>query len=318
MLRIIKIQEIDMEELISPIDTKDIELELTADKIVRPTQNGSNIIYIVSAQDSPNILREIGRLRELSFRKAGGGTGKSFDLDEDDYAEDGYKQLIVWDPDNKQIIGGYRYIVSTEEYPKHFSTEHYFHFSSQFRKDYLPYTIELGRSFVQPCYQGRSGGMKSIYALDNLWDGLGSIAIMNPNTRYYFGKVTMYDKYDNKARLYLFYFFQKYFSDDEDLVTPIDDKSYLISGLEEIKDVFSGDYDSDYRVLITKLKECGENIPPLISAYMKLSPSMKLFGTVINSDFGSVHETGMLVTIKDIYKDKYTRYFDSAKAYLNE
>lgn len=307
-----------MEELIEPVELKKIEKELTADKIVRPTQNGSNILYIVTAQDSPNVLREIGRLRELSFRNAGGGTGKAMDLDEDDYAEDGYKQLIVWDPENRRIIGGYRYIVSTEEHPKHFSTEHYFHFSEKFRKEYLPYTIELGRSFVQPCYQGRSGGMKSIYALDNLWDGLGSIAVMNPNTKYYFGKVTMYETYDNLARLYLFYFFKKYFSDNEGLVTPLAKKVYKVKGIEKIKDLFVGDYDHDYKILITKLKECGENIPPLISAYMKLSPSMKLFGTVVNDDFGSVHETGMLVTIKDIYKDKYTRYFDSAKAYLNE
>lgn len=307
-----------MEELIAPVELKLIEKELTADKIVRPTQNGSNILYIVSAQDSPNVLREIGRLRELSFRKAGGGTGKALDLDEDDFAEDGYKQLIVWDPEGRQIIGGYRYIVSTEHSPKHFSTEHYFRFSEKFREEYLPYTIELGRSFVQPVYQGRSGGMKSIYALDNLWDGLGSIAIMNPNTKYYFGKVTMYENYDNLARLYLFYFFQKYFSDTEGLVTPIAQKSYKIKGLEKIKDIFCEDYEKDYKTLIGKLKECGENIPPLINAYMKLSPSMKLFGTVINTDFGSVHETGMLVTIQDIYKDKYTRYFDSAKAYLND
>lgn len=307
-----------MEELIAPVNLRDIEKELTADKIVRPTQNGSNILYIVSAQDSPNVLKEIGRLRELSFRNAGGGTGKAFDLDEDDFAPNGYKQLIVWDPERKQIIGGYRYIVSTEEHPKHFSTERYFHFSEKFRREYLPYTIELGRSFVQPMYQGRNGGMKSIYALDNLWDGLGSIAIMNPDTKYYFGKVTMYEKYNNEARLYLFYFFQLHFSDDEGLVTPIAQKSFKMDGLEKIREFFTGDYDTDYKILIAKLKECGENIPPLINAYMKLSPSMKLFGTVINSDFGAVHETGMLVTIKDIYRDKYARYFDSAKAYLNE
>lgn len=306
-----------MEDIIQPIDIRDIEKELTADKIVRPTQNGSNIIYILTAQNSPNVMREIGRLRELSFRTAGGGTGKELDLDEDDFAPDGYKQLIVWDPINKRIIGGYRYIVSTEENPHHFSTEHYFTFSEKFRKEYLPYTIELGRSFVQPCYQGRTGGIKSIYALDNLWDGLGSIAIMNPHIKYYFGKVTMYENFNNMARLYLFLFFQKYFFDTENLVTPVATKRYKITVGEELKSVFSGaNYDEDYKILVTKLKEHGENVPPLISAYMKLSPSMKLFGTVINDDFGSVQETGMLVTIKDIYKDKYTRYFDSAKAYL--
>lgn len=308
-----------MEDIIAPIEVKKIEKELTADKIIRPTQNGSNIIYVVTALDSPNVMREIGRLRELSFRAAGGGTGKEADIDEDDLAEDGYKQLIVWDPENRAIIGGYRYIISNESYPKHFSTEHYFTFSDKFRKEYLPYTIELGRSFIQPSYQGRSGGKKSIYALDNLWDGLGSLAVMNPHVKYYFGKVTMYENYNDEARIYLFLFLQKYFSDSDNLVIPKGTKTHKIMVNSELEDIFtSNNYDEDYKILVSNVREYGENVPPLINAYMKLSPSMKLFGTVVNSDFGSVQETGILVTIKDIYKDKYTRYFDSAKAFLEE
>ncbi len=307
-----------MEEIIQPVAVADIERELTADKIIRPTQNGSNILYVVSAADSPNVLREIGRLRELSFRDAGGGTGLSVDLDEGDFKENGYKQLIVWDPDSKKIIGGYRYIVSCSESPENFSTEHYFEFTEKFRREYLPYTIELGRSFVQPCYQGRRGGMKSIYALDNLWDGLGSIAVMHPDVKYYFGKVTMYEDYSNMARIYLFYFLQKYFRDTEGLVIPIHAKTYKIKGLDVVEDMFNGTYEEYYKLLVAKLRENGENIPPLINAYMNLSPSMKILGTIVNTDFGSVQETGILVTIKDIYKDKYARYIDSAKAYLNE
>ncbi len=307
-----------MEDIIQPVAVSDIERELTADKIVRPTQNGSNILYIVTAENSPNTVREIGRLRELSFRHAGGGTGMEVDLDAGDFAVDGYKQLIVWDPDSKKIIGGYRFIVSAGERPEHFSTEHYFHFTERFRKEYLPYTIELGRSFVQPCYQGRTGGMKAIYALDNLWDGLGSIAAMYPETKYYFGKVTMYENYDNVARIHLFYFLQKYFCDTEGLVTPIDAKIYNIGGIDLIENPFKGTYEQDYKLLVGILKEYGENIPPLINAYMNLSPSMKVFGTIVNSEFGSVQETGILVTIKDIYKDKYARYIGSAIAYHNE
>lgn len=306
-----------MKEIIAPVNIGILEKELTADKIIRPTQNGSNIIYIITAQDSPNVLLEIGRLRELSFRSAGGGSGEEVDLDEDDYAPDGYKQLIVWDPENKRIIGGYRYIVSTSENPAHFSTEHYFNFSDRFRKEYLPYTIELGRSFVQPCYQSRLGGKKSLYALDNLWDGLGSIAVMNPHTKYYFGKVTMYDGYENMARLHLFDFFQKYFFDKENLVTPVEQKIYELKESDEFKSIITGnDYNSDYKATVSKLREYDENIPPMINAYMKLSPSMKLFGTVVNEEFGSVQETAMLVTIQDIYLDKYTRYFDSARTHL--
>lgn len=307
-----------MKELITRVPLADIEKELTADKIIRPTQNGGNILYDVTAQNSPNVMKEIGRLRELSFRHAGGGTGEELDLDEDDFAADGYRQLIVWDPDAKQIIGGYRYIISSESHPKHFSTEHYFEFTDKFREEYLPYTMELGRSFVQPAYQNRDHGMKGIYALDNLWDGLGSLAAMHPHTRYYFGKVTMYEDYNNLARLYLFDFLQKHFSDNDKLVVPIKAKSYKTDSVGAIENVFTGTYSEDYKVLVSKLKELGESIPPLINAYMKLSPSMKLFGTVINREFGSVHETGILITIQDIYKDKYNRYINSAKEYLNE
>lgn len=306
-----------MEEIITPVPLEILEKELTADKIIRPTNNGSNIIYVVTAENSPNVMMEIGRLRELSFRHAGGGTGLPYDIDEDDTATDGgYKQLVVWDPDAKQIIGGYRYIVCRDTNPKHFSTEHYFEFSEKFREEYLPHTIELGRSFVQPCYQGRAGGIKSLFALDNLWDGLGFIAANNPDMHYYFGKVTMYEDYNNFARIYLFCFLQKHFPDRDNLVTPIEAKSYNISSNEEIEDIFTGDYQSDYKALVAKLKEYGEAIPPLINAYVKLSPNMKLFGTVVNSDFGAVHETGILISIKDIYKDKYTRYIDSACEYL--
>ncbi len=307
-----------MEDIVKPIPIEDIERELTADKIVRPTQNGSNIIYIVTGDDSPNTLKEIGRLREYAFREAGGGSGLAMDLDDEDFAKDGYKQLIVWDPENKMIVGGYRFIVSRSENPSHFSTEHYFQFTDKFRKEYLPYTIELGRSFVHPKYQGRSMGAKSIYALDNLWDGLGSIAAMNPEARYYFGKVTMYEHYHNQARLILFCFLQRYFSDSEALVTPVEAKVFKVATNESLRDIFTGDYQIDYKILVGKLREYGENIPPLINAYMNLSPSMKVFGTIVNDDFGSVQETGILVTIKDIYKDKYLRYIGSAKAYIGE
>ncbi len=307
-----------MEEIIQPISTAELERELTADKIVRPTQNGGNILYIVTAKDSPNVLREIGRLREVAFRATGGGSGKALDLDEGDFAEDGYKQLIVWDPEGKQIVGGYRFIISTDETPRNFSTEHYFEFSDKFRKEYLPYTIELGRSFVQPIYQSKQKGYKALYALDNLWDGVGSIAVMHPHTKYYFGKVTMYDNYNNMARIYLFCFLQKYFSDVDNLVKPIDAKVYRLKEEGAVDNVFTGTYQEDYKKLVALLKEHGEAIPPLINAYMNLSPSMKVFGTIVNSDFGSVQETGILVTIQDIYKDKYTRYIDSAKEYITE
>ena len=104
----------------------------------RDTKKAGNEIYIFPASECPALMREIGRLREIAFRGAGGGTGREVDIDAEDLAEDGYYQLIVWDPAAPEIVGGYRFIICTDEYPRHLSTEHYFRFSDKFRRKYLP------------------------------------------------------------------------------------------------------------------------------------------------------------------------------------
>ncbi|MCF8363329.1 MAG: GNAT family N-acetyltransferase, partial [Prolixibacteraceae bacterium] len=103
-----------MKEIISKIPTELIDAELTNNKFMRKTNKGGNHIYIITAHDSPNTMKEIGRLREITFRQAGGGTGKDSDIDAYDTSETPYKQLIVWDPDAKEILGGYRYILCNE------------------------------------------------------------------------------------------------------------------------------------------------------------------------------------------------------------
>lgn len=296
------------ERIIDPVDRRSLLAELTEDKMVRRTRNGGNEIYTVTAADSPSVMKEIGRLREEAFRGAGGGTGSSVDIDADDTAEGGYRQLIVWDPDACEIIGGYRYIVSTASHTGNISTEHYFTFSDRFRRDYLPWVIELGRSFVQPSYQGRTGGVKSLYALDNLWDGLGALVVRFPEARYFLGKVTMYPGYDVKAREELRYFLDKHFGDRDALVLP---RNPLPAGWDkELMDsVFTGaDYAEDCKILTHRLRSYGQTVPPMINAYMNLSSTMKVFGTVVNHDFGEVFETGILITIADIHKCKMDRY----------
>ena len=181
-----------MKPVIDPVAADLIENELTPERLLRRTNNGGNEIYVMRAQECPNLMREIGRLRELSFRDGGGGTGADVDIDELDLDPEGYEQLFVWDPKAKEIVGGYRYIISRSTHPKCLSTEHYFRFTERFRNEYLPYTIELGRSFVQPHYQGSRANPKGLFSLDNLWDGLGALVVNNPDMRYFFGKVTMY------------------------------------------------------------------------------------------------------------------------------
>ncbi|MEG0466912.1 MAG: GNAT family N-acetyltransferase [Mucinivorans sp.] len=299
-----------MEQLIEPVDRDELMAELKEEFLLRPTNKAGNFVYIFRAEQAPLLMREVGRLREEAFRAAGGGTGNSVDIDQYDIDPEGYYQLIVWDPAAREILGGYRYIIPRTEHPKCLSTEHYFEFSDQFRREYLPYTIELGRSFVQPKYQA-TGTMKAVFSLDNLWDGLGTIVVRNPDIRYLFGKVTMYGDYNDRARGMLIYFLRKYFPDRDKLISTKCPAELSIDE-KEMKAVFTGrDYIEDYRILSRQVRNYAEVIPPLINAYMNLSPTMKVFDTAINHDFGDVQETGILITIGDLYKEKVARHFES-------
>ncbi|MFA6335471.1 MAG: GNAT family N-acetyltransferase [Bacteroidales bacterium] len=298
-----------MEPIIQPVDRKLIIEELTSDKFIRNTRKGDNKLYEVTAHNAPHTMCEIGRLREISFRVSGGGTGKAVDIDEFDiHIKTPYKQLIVWDPKDQEIIGGYRYIQCAGLDIEQMATRELFNFSNEFIKDYLPFTIELGRSFIQPNYQSTNIKRKGLYALDNLWDGLGALVLRYPKVKYFFGKVTMYTSYNLRARNTLLNFLNKFFPDEKCLVTPIKSLGFDSANLY-YKDLFStDDYKEAYKILSKEVRTLGENIPPLINSYMNLSPSMKVFGTAINESFGGVEETGILVNISHIYPEKIERY----------
>jgi len=305
-----------MKDIIAPVPREVIEAELTSEKLLRKTNKGANEIYVITNQDSPETMREIGRIREITFRDAGGGTGKEADIDQYDVSETPYKQLIVWDPDAREILGGYRYIMCNElpvdeNGDPILATARLFHFSDRFKKEYLPHTLELGRSFVQPAYQSSKAGAKALFALDNLWDGLGALIVDHPEMKYFFGKVTMYTHFHVDARNLILFFFSKYFSDQDKLVYPRKALDLHIDKDKMNKIFCGGSYKEDYRILTQKVREFGENIPPLINAYMNLSPSMKTFGTVLNDHFGGVEETGIIVTIKDIYEAKKDRHIET-------
>jgi len=302
--------------IIPPIPKEVLKTELTPEHQLRMTNKSSNEIYIVTAHEAPNVMLEIGRLREIAFREAGGGTGKETDIDEFDTCENCYKQLIVWNPEDEEIIGGYRYLEGTkweidEKGQPILATSHMFHFSEKFLKDYMPYTIELGRSFVSLPYQSSRMGAKSLFALDNLWDGLGALTVIMPNVRYFFGKMTMYPSYIREGRDMILYFLKKYFDDKDNLVVPM--KPLKIETDETIlAKLFNGeDFKDDYRILNREIRNLGYNIPPLVNAYMSLSPTMKLFGTAINYGFGDVEETGILIAMDEILEEKRIRHIDS-------
>lgn len=309
-----------MQDIIKPIDRALLKSELTKEKKLRSTNKSNNEIYIITAHDAPNVMQEIGRLREIAFRYYGGGTGCPVDIDEFDTMEDAYRQLIVWSPEDEQILGGYRFLCGSdvkfdENGKPMLATSHLFNFSEKFNKEFLPYTVELGRSFVTLEYQSTRAGAKGLFVLDNLWDGLGALSVVDPSLQYYFGKVTMYNTYNTEARNMILYFLGMHFPDMDKLVTPM----YPLetdTDIEKMKELFRYDnFKDNYKVLNQEVRKFGINVPPLVNAYMSLSPKMRVFGTAINHEFGDVEETGILIAINEILEDKKKRHIET---YLKE
>lgn len=306
-----------MKDIIAPVPKELLKAELTEDKLLRTTNRSDNEIYIVTAFNAPNVMREIGRLREIAFRAAGGGTGKEVDIDEFDTMEVPYRQLVVWNPENNDIIGGYRYLYGKDVRfdengePKIATAHGMFKFSERFLKEVLPHTVELGRAFVALEYQSTRMGSKSLFALDNLWDGLGALTVVIPEVKYLFGKVTMYPSYLTKARDMILYFLNKHYGDKEQLVTPVT-PLLLETAEEELAEIFCKEnFKEDYRILKQEVHKFGLSIPPMVNAYMGLSPTMKIFGTAVNYDFGNVEETGLLIAVDEMQDDKRMRYIES-------
>lgn len=304
------------EEIIQPISKEVLKSELTPERCLRTTNKSHNEIYVIRAAEAPHVMQEIGRLREIAFRTAGGGTGKSMDIDEFDTMQRGCRQLVVWNPEAEEIIGGYRYLFGEDWQLKengqpNLAMSHMFRFSDEFMKDYAPYTVELGRSFVSLEYQNVRKNTKSIFALDNLWDGLGALTVINPRCKYFLGKMTMYPSFVRRGRDMILYFLRKHFGDNEHLVAPVH-PVLLETPEEELRQMFcEDDFKRDYRILNHEVRELGYNIPPLVNAYMNLSPTMKFFGTAVNYEFGDVEESGILIAVDEIFEEKRIRHINS-------
>ena len=304
------------QNIIDAVDVRLLKEELTADRMLRVSNKGGNEIYVVDARTAPNVMREIGRLREIAFRAGGGGTGKDCDIDEYDLMEPPCRQMVVWNPEREEITGGYRFITGRDimfrpDGTPRIATAHMFRFSDRFINDYLPYTVELGRSFVRLEYQTTRHGNRALYALDNLWDGLGALTVIHPEIKYFFGKVTMYPDYSRRCRDMILYFLHRHFPDNDRLVEPITPLPTDMD-TEELGRIFTGrDFMEDYRTLNHEVRAQGYNIPPLVNAYMGLSPTMRVFGTAINDEFGNVEETGILIAFSEIFEEKKRRHIET-------
>jgi hypothetical protein len=312
-----------MQDVIQPIDRDILKEELIAEKKLRRTNKSNNEIYIVTAHDSPNVMQEIGRLREIAFRHYGGGSGLSADIDAFDTMENAYRQLIVWSPAEEQILGGYRFLcgadVGFDSAGKPvLATSYLFDFSDNFLQNYLPHTVELGRSFVSLDYQATLDNKKSIFVLDNLWDGLGALTVIDPSLKYFYGKVTMYNTYNVEARNMILYFLNLHFPDIERLIIPKHPlKTYM--DIPKMEALFCFDnFKDNYKVLNQEVRKLGINVPPLVNAYMSISPKMRVFGTATNSLFGDVEETGILIAIDEILEEKRKRHIESFLESMND
>lgn len=302
-----------MEKIIDPIDLSLIKAELTPDKKLCDTNKADNEIYVVDCHDSPNVLREIGRLREVAFRATGGCSGLACDLDEFDMMEKPYKQIIIWDPQAQAIIGGYRFILGSdvvirEDGQPHLATSHLFHFSDKFINEYLPHVVELGRSFVAPDYQSSKAGAKAIFALDNLWDGIGAVMMQHPGVHYFFGKMTLFLDWNKSCRDLLLHFMWKHFPDPEYLVRP--HNSVEPESADDLLGLIldGDDFKSDYRKFKDAVRRLGSSIPPLVNSYINISPTTKMLGCSVNDEFGNAEEVGILVCFNEMYADKRDRH----------
>ena len=305
-----------MQDIIQPIDRELLKQELNNQTFVRNTNKGNNEIYIFNYKNSPALMQEVGRLREVTFRAAGGGTGKPTDIDNFDiHPTSPYEQLIVWSPEFEEIVGGYRFIkcktAVVENGIPDLATAHLFDFSEKFLNEYYNETVELGRSFVQPKFQPSPENRNGLFSLDNLWDGLGAIVVDNTDIKYFFGKVTMYLDFNQKARDLILTFMNEVFPDKENLLYPKKPLALHTNTTEFAKELKGKDYKEGHKILNGMVRDLGENIPPLINAYMNLSETMKTFGTALNDHFGDVEETGILVTIGDIYESKKDRHINT-------
>lgn len=310
--------DIDTSYIIPRVPRELIRAELKHKNFLRKTNSGNKEIYITTAHLSPNIMREIGRLRELSYALDGGGTGKECDIDEFDTMPEPhcFKQLFVWSPEDEEIVGGYRFIHGSNMLRRDDGsiaspTSELFQYSDEFVNNYLPYTVELGRAFVQPEFQPGNNLRKGIYSLDNLWDGLGALALEIPETLYFFGKITMYPQMNRRAKDLVLYFYQKHFPDKDGLVWPAEPLQ-IESDYNELHSLFNGrNYKEDFQILVRNVRALGSTVPAMINAYMNLSPTMRSFGTAMNHEFGETDETGIMVSLRDLVPEKRKRYIES-------
>ncbi len=282
----------------------ELKSELKNGILLGQTTDGKSIIMYESERENC-VIKEIGRLREISFRHVGEGSGKKRDIDEYDFY---YKHLVIWDDEALEIAGAYRLGVCSEIIEDFevsgLYTSTLFRFDEKF-EPYLEKGIELGRSFVQPKYWNSR-------ALDYLWQGIGAYLQRRPDIRYLFGAVSLSDAFNQKAQGLMIYFYQTYFGAHENLVQHKAPYSMVQWVKEHCEKVFKGDdYRTDMRTLKEELGFMGYSVPTLYKQYSELCEE----GGVQFMDFGYDKNfnncmDGFIVADLNLLKEsKRKRYF---------
>lgn len=289
--------------IIKPIDRKILKLQLKEAPLLGITNDGKKI-FILTYNGFPEVIREVARLREITFRGVGEGTGNRLDMDLYDKL---YRHIVLWDEENLEVVGAYRIGVCEELLLKHGTeglyTSTLFNFSDNFKKK-LPFALELGRSFVQRKYWNS-------YSLDYLWQGIGAFLYNHPETKYLFGGVSLSGSYNTEAKELLVFFYTKWFKGPFDMVTAKNHYSINPNKLESLEATFPGvDYKSELKILKQSLKMFGFSIPTLFKQYSELCSdngcSFLDFG--IDYDFNSCIDGFIFIEVDKIKPHKRERY----------
>ena len=285
-----------------PVSKIDLYNELKKSPLLGQTNDGKKI-YLYDYVEDSIVLKELGRLREISFRKVGEGVNKKRDIDKYDVY---YQHIILYDKNELEIVGAYR-IGNSDMIFKEFGTKGFysntlFQFNDEFMF-YLQNSIELGRSFVQPKYWGTR-------ALDYLWYGIGAYVKANPNIKYMFGPVSISGAFPAIAKDMLVFYYNYYYSSEKNLVEARTPFSYS-SHIHDIKEFFTlEDKKRDFKSLKIALSNIGVNVPTLYKQYSELTldDGVKFLDFNVDKNFGDCIDSFILVEIdkiKDSMKQRY-------------
>ncbi len=260
--------------IVHPVDKKILNKQIESSELLGETSD-NKFVYLVHYNTAPIVVTEIARLREITFRKVGEGTGKKMDTDKFDRS---YDHIVLWDDNELEIVGSYRLAfcdnIINEYGTVGLYTSTLFNFSDNFISK-LPYSVELGRSFIQSKYWNTN-------ALDSLWQGIGLYLNKFSSVKYLFGAVSIGNKYPDEAKSMIVHFYNKWFWDYSFLVSSKNKYAIPVKTKQNLNAIFNGDsYHIDFQILKKLLKNFGLTIPVLFKQYSKLC----LPGGVAFSDF---------------------------------